>query len=292
MTELTITRHEEDSGRLFSLLDDMIVERGTKADWDKLHHLHYKAESLPPAPHFYRCRRRSNGELVAVAVLCAVSLLLAPRHDVLPMLKPGGDTTLTNKHRPRWLNDNMRRVGRIVTSTMYRGTGVSYRFMNIACRMSGMRYVEIVSSMAKYNPFDQKAGFKRAPLRRAAAYESGLKFLRAQFESHPADQLALLSEYQSQPKSVQLMMHKACAEFYYKNSSREKTGANLGRTLDDVMADMPMREIMRELNQLIFGHTVYALYQNPDHKRKLPTRIPLLAFDKQAVDAPLEDTWS
>ncbi|MBS9810672.1 hypothetical protein J4H70_18015 [Vibrio alginolyticus] len=279
----------EDSGQpIFSLLEDMVVERGTKEDWERLHHLHYKAESLPPAPHFYRCRRESNNELVAVCVLSTVALLLAPRHDVLPQLKPGGDTTLTNKHRPRWLNDNMRRVGRIVTSTMYRGTGVSYRFMNLVCRMSGMRYLEIVSSMAKYNPFDKKAGFKRAPLRRASAYESGLKFLRSQFESHPADQMALLDEYSKQPEAVQKMIRKSCAEFYYKHSSKEKTGSNLGRTLQDVLEDMPMRELMRELNQLVFGYTVYALYSNPDHKRKLPDSIPLLAFDNQATNKPLE----
>lgn len=288
MSDIQITRIEESGRWLFSLLDDMVVERGTKEDWEKLHHLHYKAESLPPAPHFYRCRRISNNELVAVCVLSTVALLLGPRHDVLPQLKPGGDTTLTNKHRPRWLNDNMRRVGRIVTSTMYRGTGVSYRFMNLVCRMSGMRYIEIVSSMAKYNPFDQKAGFRRAPLRRAAAYESGVKFLRSQFDSHPADQVALLREYSAQPESVQKMIHHSCAEFYYKHSSKEKTGSNLGRTLDDVLADMPMRELMRELNQLVFGYTVYAIYQNPDHKRELPKSIPLLAFDNQPTDKPLE----
>ncbi|MBY8279840.1 hypothetical protein KW516_19155 [Vibrio fluvialis] len=288
MSDIQITRIEESGRWLFSLLDDMVVERGTKEDWEKLHHLHYKAESLPPAPHFYRCRRVSNNELVAVCVLSTVALLLGPRHDVLPQLKPGGDTTLTNKHRPRWLNDNMRRVGRIVTSTMYRGTGVSYRFMNLVCRMSGMRYIEIVSSMAKYNPFDQKAGFRRAPLRRAAAYESGVKFLRSQFDSHPADQVALLREYSAQPESVQKMIHHSCAEFYYKHSSKEKTGSNLGRTLDDVLADMSMRELMRELNQLVFGYTVYAIYQNPDHKRELPKSIPLLAFDNQPTDKPLE----
>lgn len=288
MREVIISRNEGQTHALFSLLDDMVVERGTKKDWDRLHHLHYKAESLPPAPHFYRCRRISNGELVAVCVLSTVSLLLAPRHEVLPQLKPGGDTTLTNKHRPRWLNDNMRRVGRIVTSTMYRGTGVSYRFMNLVCRMSGMRYIEIVSSMAKYNPFDKKAGFKRVPLRRAAAYESGVKFLRSQFESHPADQMALLDEYSAQPVAIQKMIHKSCAEFYYKNSSREKTGSNLGRTLEDVMNEMPMRELLRELNQLIFGYTVYALYTNPDRRRSLPKAIPLMAFDKQQTNEPLE----
>lgn len=119
MSETIITRHPECESRLFSLLEHMVVEVGSKEDWDKLHHLHYKAENLPPAPRFWRCRLTTTNDIVAVVVTSSVALLLGPRHDMLPKLKPGADTTLTNKHRPAWLNANMRRIGRIVTSTMY-----------------------------------------------------------------------------------------------------------------------------------------------------------------------------
>lgn len=287
MNDVTIKRIELNSEEpIFSLLNDMVVERGTKEDWDKLHHLHYKAVNLPPAPIFWRCRRISNNELVAVTVTSTVSLLLAPRHDVLPLLKPGNDTHITNRHRPAWLNANMRRIGRIVTSTLYRGTGVSYRMMNLVARMEGKRYMEIVSSMAKYNPFDIKAGYKRAPLRRAAAYESGVKFLRENFECHPADFQAVLNELQSQPKSVQDMLRKRMTEFYFKNSSKEKTGQNLGKTIGDL--NMDDRDLIRELQQLVFGYTIYALYENPDHGRVLPQRLPLLAFDNQEPNEQLK----
>ncbi|BCR31350.1 hypothetical protein ACET9Q_13190 [Aeromonas caviae] len=287
MSDLIITRHEPDAAVRFSLLADMVVEPGTKEDWDKLHHLHYKAENLPPAPKFWRCRLTTTNDIVAVCVTSSVALLLGPRHDMLPKLKPGNDTTLTNKHRPAWLNANMRRIGRIVTSTMYRGTGVSYRMMNLVCRMEGKRYVEIVSSMAKYNPFDTKAGFVRAPLRRAAAYEAGLKFMAETFECHPADRVAVHQELISQPKPVYERLRRQVAEFYYRHSSREKTGQNLGKTVDD-LASMSDLELIRELQQLIFGYTVYALYENPDLGRNVPKQLPLLAFDEQAPDQPLE----
>lgn len=280
MSDTLVTRIDQSKGRLFSLLEHMVVEPGTKEDWDKLHHLHYKAENLPPAPKFWRCRLTTNNDIVAVCVTSSVSLLLGPRHDMLPKLKPGNDTTLTNKHRPAWLNANMRRIGRIVTSTMYRGTGVSYRMMNLVSRMEGKRYVEIVSSMAKYNPFDQKAGFVRAPLRRAAAYAAGLKFMTELFECHPADREAVLSELLSQPKPVYEKIRKQMIEFYYRHSSREKTGQNLGKTADDLLTRSD-EELVKELQQLVFGYTVYALYENPDFGRKLPTRLPVLAFDKQ-----------
>lgn len=282
-----VERHQPPESANFSLLDEMIVERGTREDWDALHHLHYKAENLPPAPHFYRCRLRTNNELIAVCVTSSVSLLLGPRHDLLPKLKPGNDTTLTNKHRPAWLNKNMRRIGRIVTSTLYRGTGVSYRMMNLVARMEGVRYMEIVSSMAKYNPFDLKAGFKRAPLRRAAAYEVGVKFLRELFDGHPADQQAIIEEFEAQPPAIQRMLHAKMVEFYYRHSSKEKTGQNLGKTADD-LKDMPHRDLIREIQQLIFAHTVYALFENPDHGKPVPSQLPLSAFDRQAPNEQLK----
>lgn len=289
MNDVVITRIEtgKSEDHVFSLLKDMVVERGTKEDWDKLHHLHYKATNLPPAPKFWRCRRISNNELVAVTVTSSVSLLLAPRHDVLPKLKPGKDTNITNRHRPAWLNANMRRIGRIVTSTLYRGTGISYRMMNLVARMEGKRYMEIVSSMAKYNPFDLKAGYKRAPLRRAAAYESGVKFLREIFECHPADFQAVMNELDAQQPAVKQMLRKRMLEFYYKNSSKEKTGQNLGKKIED-LDGMPDRDLVKELQQLIFGYTIYALYENPDYETKLPEALPLLAFDNQNTDEKIK----
>ena len=143
----------------FSLMDDMWVERGTKADWDELHDLHYKAETLPAGPHFWRCVNAQDNSLVGVVVLSSVSLLLAPRHQVFPKLKPGNDSHFTNVHRATYLNANFRRAARIVTDTMYRGVGVSYRMVNLAMRLEGYKFVEIQSSMSKFIPFDVKAGF-------------------------------------------------------------------------------------------------------------------------------------
>jgi hypothetical protein len=283
--DLIIQRHEP-GGRLFSLLSDMIVEPGTKEDWDRLHHLHYKADNLPPAPRFWRCRLTTTNEIVAVVVTSTVSLLLGPRHDMLPKLKPGNDTTLTNKHRPAWLNANMRRIGRIVTATMFRGTGVSYRLMNLVSRMEGKRYVEIVSSMSKYTPFDVKAGFKRAPLRRAAAYESGSLFMRSLFACHPADQLAVYEELMAQPPTTYTRLRRLMLEFYFRHSSKEKTGQNLGKTIED-LSGMKDLDLIRELQQLIFGYTVYALYENPDWGREIPKRMPLMAFDRQPSNEKL-----
>lgn len=285
MTEPMQIEYDRNPTPRFSDMDRMYVERGSIKDWNHLHDLHYKAESLPAGPHFWRCVT-DDGRVVGICVTSAVSLLLAPRHVLMPKLKPGNDTKVTNQWRAKWLNNNMRRAARIVTDTLYRGVGVSYRMVNLACRMDGFRYVEIQSSMSKFNPFDQKAGFRHAPLQRAAAYEPGVRFFRQYFECNPADFQALLSELESMPKPVRDMVDKEMRAFYYKHSSKEKTGKRLNTGTGKVDS-MPIRQLIKELQQIVFASPVYGIYENPDFGRELPARIPLSAYDLQAPDEPL-----
>lgn len=269
----------------FSLMDDMVVEPGSRADWDQLHDLHYKAENLPAGPKYWRCVT-ADGDLVGVVVFSTVSLLLAPRHQVFPKLKPGQDSNFTNVHRATFLNANFRRAARIVTDTMYRGIGVAYRMVNLAMRMEQKRFIEIQSSMSKFNPFDVKAGFKHAHLKPAAAYEQGLKFMRGWFESHPADHAAVVAEYNSFTPARQKAAIEAMQDFYYRHSAREKTGSNLNVGTGKVQG-MKFAHLLRELQQLVFASPVYGIWTNPDLGRPLPQRLPLLAFDWQKPNEPL-----
>lgn len=269
----------------FSLMDGMIVERGTKQDWDELHDLHYKAENLPAGPRFWRCVT-ADGTLVGIVVFSTVSLLLAPRHQVFPKLKPGNDSHFTNVHRATFLNANFRRAARIVTDTMYRGIGVAYRMVNLAMRMEGRRFIEIQSSMSKFNPFDVKAGFKHAHLKPAAAYVQGLKFMRSQFKSHPADHQAVMNELNSFSEEHRDRVMLAMQEFYYRHSAREKTGGNLNVGTGKV-ALMTPEHLLRELQQLVFASPVYGIWTNPDLGKEMPSSLPISAFDLQLPNEPL-----
>lgn len=269
----------------FSLMDGMRVERGTKQDWDELHDLHYKAENLPAGPRFWRCVT-ADGTLVGIVVFSTVSLLLAPRHQVFPKLKPGNDSHFTNVHRATFLNANFRRAARIVTDTMYRGIGVAYRMVNLAMRMEGRRFIEIQSSMSKFNPFDVKAGFKHAHLKPAAAYVQGLKFMRSQFKSHPADHQAVMNELNSFSEEHRDRVMLAMQEFYYRHSAREKTGGNLNVGTGKV-ALMTPEHLLRELQQLVFASPVYGIWTNPDLGKEMPSSLPISAFDLQLPNEPL-----
>lgn len=282
--DMELRRYQSNSPR-FSAMDSMIVERGAKDDWEALHALHYKSESFNTGARVWRCVTE-EGDLVGVVVTSTVSLLLRSRHELFPRLKPGQDTKFTNTHRAVWLNQNFRRASRIVTDTLYRGVGVSYRMLNLAMRLEGIRYFEIMSSMSKFNPFDQRAGFRHGNINESRAYEAGMKFFRSYFSAHPADHMAIIQEFRAMPEPLRKRVDRALRDFYWKHSAKEKTGGN--RRYEAPRIDRLETEvIIKELQQLIFASPVYGVWENPDLGRELPERLPLCAFDLQAPNQPL-----
>lgn len=282
-----IVRYTERPKGVLTLMDDMWVERGTLDDWRVLESLHYKATNLPAGARYWRCVT-SDGDLVGVVCTSAVALLLTARHEIFPKLKPGGgDNNITNVLRGKWLNANMRRDARIVTDTLYRGVGISYRMVNLANRLEGYRYVEIQSSMSKFNPFDVKAGFKHAKLKHSNAYAKGVKLFRDYFDSHPADQQAILAEWEAMNETIKPRILKDFREFYFRHSAKVKTGSNMQAKIGDAVAHMGFFALLKELQQLVFGSPVYGIWENPDLGRELPDRLPLSAFDLQGTNEPL-----
>lgn len=274
-----------------SFLKDIVVERGTLADWRLLEGLHYKGHgSLTPGSHYFRMVL--EGEVIGVLMMASPKLLLKERHVLFPKLKPGNDTRVSNQTRMKWINANMSIVARCVVDTMYRGAGLAYRFANIASRMEGKRYIEIQSAMSKYNQFAQKAGFRFVPPMKSNKYDVGIKFMRGMFDADPADTEAILSEIESLPPAAREATISKCREFYRKHSMLENTGKALidngqGQFSDRRVANLPVRELIVQMQQMILASPLYGVYSNPDAGRSLPERIPLLAFDNQPTDEPL-----
>ena len=278
-------QYRPDAKPSFPLLNEMIVERGDKNDWDALHHLHYKTEGKPFGPTYYKLTL--HGETIGVCVLTMPKGLLKERHSAMPEIKPGGDSRMTNTIRYKLINKNFRVVGRIVLDTMFRGVGASYRFQNLVARQSGYRFIEIQSAMSKYNMFSERAGFRPAKIQRSTKYEPGIKFFKETFEAHPADASAILSELDGLRPAVARARINAMRKFYYANSAQEKTG-NARKNGTSRVDDMPVDELLRNLQQLVLASPLYSVYHNPDHGRDIPARLPLTAFDNQTVREPLK----
>ncbi len=288
-----VERRATPSKHRLSLLPHIYVERGTKSDWDLLHELHYKAENLGIGPRVYRCVL--EGQVIGVGVMTVPKMLLSGRNKVFKHLRPnvnGRDTKLVNRHRAMWLNAHSCTNSRLVLDTMYRGAGIAYRMQNLMMRMTGRRYVEFQSSMSKFNPFAAKAGMKFTEPSRSANYASGLAFFRRWFVSVPVDHVGIMQELAAYPESVRNKIVAEMRKFYYKCSSMEKSGDNRANGTSRV-DNMDVSYLLKSLQQLVFASPLYGVFTNPDfdlEKNKpsimLP-RLPLMAFDNQALDQPL-----
>jgi uncharacterized protein len=284
--ETLIERFDAPSAR-FSLIDDMFVEQGSVEDWELLHHLHYKAEKLPFGPRFWRLSLED--ETIGVLVTGAPKGLLRERHIAMPNIKPKGtDTKIVNTQRYVWINGNIRVVSRFVVDTMYRGIGAGYRMMNLVSRMEGPTFMEIQSSMSKFNQFGEKAGFRFVKPANANNFEKGMKFLRSHFSANPQDFQSIIDEIESKPEIERLALIEACREFYWKTSSLERTGAN--RTTgagERRVKEMTAAELVKAIQQVCLASPLYGVFKNPDKGRDIPKRLPLSAFDRQKPNEPL-----
>ena len=281
-----------------SLLKHCYVERGTLDDWKQLHELHYKSSNLGIGPRYMRCVLDDGvdkPQVIGVMVFTVPKPLDSGRNEVFQHLKPnkdGRDTRLINVQRMMWLNKNLILSSRTVLDTMYRGAGLAYRFKNIGYRMMGYRYVESRSSMSRFNPFSVKAGMRFVPPKPASALLDGLHFFQRHFVSPGYDYVAIIAEMNEMPEYVRERTLKDMRAFYYRKSSMEKSGDNRLNGTSRVDA-MEVPYLLKQVQQLVFGSTAYAVWVNPDFDNKkmtmneLPARLPILSFELQRVDEPL-----
>ncbi|WP_374335504.1 hypothetical protein [Methyloversatilis sp.] len=295
MNDIVIKRIEGAGKHKLSLLEHVYVERGDKSDWDALSELHYKGHSLAAGPRFMRCVYEHAGEreLIGIMVFSNPMPLNKGRNEVFPHLRPnvgGRDSTMINKRRMEVINRSISWNNRTVLDTMYRSAGIAYRFKNLAYRMYcckyKFRFVESSSSMGRFNPFSVKAGMKFIKPKPANALEMGVDFFKTHFKSHPCDQVAIMQELRDMPESSRLVIERKLREFYYRHSAMEKSGDKMDLGMTRVN-QLDIGYVLRQIAQIVFGATIYWIWENPDHGRTLPDRLPLLAFDRQAVDEPL-----
>lgn len=264
----------------FSLIESMFVERGDRSDWDKFHDLHYKAENLASGSRFWRLSL--EGESIGVLVTANPKGLLKERHIVFPKLKPGAnETKITNTQRYVWVNKNMRVISRFVVDTMYRGIGSGYRMMNLVSRMEGFTFMEIQSSMSKYNLFGQRAGFQFAKPLNSNKFDVGLKFFRSHFRSSPQDYESILAELDSLSPDRREQLLQECRDFYFRHSALEKTGSNRGKDQNSRVNEMDARTVIKQLQQVVLASPMYGIWKNPNSGVIIPDRLPLSAFDWQ-----------
>ena len=297
MSNVIITRHKYEA-HLPSMLKEIYVERGTKEDWEMFRNLHYKADDVGIGPKFYRIVFKDRP--IGVAVTTVPKMLLAGRNELFKHLKPnsidGRDSRMINKYRAEWINANSTINSRLVIDQNFRGVGFGYRAQNLILRMTNVPIIEFQSSMSKFNVFAEKAGVKFTRPRKATYHDKGMLFFRSRFEADPQDFVGILAELEAMPKYLQKRMIQDMRDFYYQHSAQEKSGNNRMNGTSRVDG-LTVSRLIKSIHQLVFASPLYGVYFNPDasyikpHEERLPShlpeKIPLLAFENQAVDEPM-----
>jgi uncharacterized protein len=275
-----LVRRTERPVQRFTLLDEMVVSRGSAEDWWLLHDLHYKAEKLPIGPHFWKMTLQ--GRTIGVLVTAVPKGMVRERHIVFPNIRPGsGETPLTNTNRYHYINQNFRVISRFVVDTMYRGIGAGYRMMNLVSRLEGKRIMEIQSSMSKFNMFGQKAGFRFVKPANANNFDKVMRFFRSNFVANPQDYEAIIEEIESRSPVQQQAIFETCRNFYFQNSALENTTRG-GQQAERRSEIMNTRALVRGIQQLGLASPMYGVWRNPDLGRlDMPEELPLTAFDRQ-----------
>ncbi len=166
---------------------DIVIEKGTRADYRELAHLHYApgdpaviagvwravcradfrflildlrlGKQKPHCVSFNRklqiANRKSRDRLIAVGVLAYPTPSLAAREAALGLAGPRYGEKL------RWVNTNVRTIARVIVHPQFRAMGIASELVRRICCECPTRYVEALAVMGDVVPFFERAGMRR-----------------------------------------------------------------------------------------------------------------------------------
>jgi ABC-type ATPase with predicted acetyltransferase domain len=127
-----------------SLIREMKIEEGTRADWKKLSCFHYRGHGVAVVRKIFRLVR--GDELCGVIVYSYPPPACYGRRLVLPRMSI------------QEMNKQLSIINRVVIHPKYRTVGLGAKLIRETMPLVGTRYVELIAVMAKYSPFAEKAG--------------------------------------------------------------------------------------------------------------------------------------
>jgi GNAT superfamily N-acetyltransferase len=148
-----------------SVYEKIRVEEGSSEDYGKLCRFHYRSvgerKSGLRAKAVFRLM--IGDSLIGVIVYSYSYLDLKPRNMVFGdrYLYTSGDL-----HKARLINEEIARISRVVIHPKFRGIGLGEYLVRETLPIAGVRVVEALAVMAKYNPFFERAGMVKVEYRR------------------------------------------------------------------------------------------------------------------------------
>lgn len=145
--EIKIDYYTNEPAAECSLMREMRVEEGTKADWQKLSGFHYRGHKVAVPRKIFRLVR--GDELCGVIVYSYPPPACFGRRLMLPRM------TIQE------LNKQLSIINRVVIHPKYRTIGLGAKLIRETLPLVGTPYVEMIAVMAKYSPFAEKAGMHK-----------------------------------------------------------------------------------------------------------------------------------
>jgi len=157
-----------------SVVHGVRIEPAGRTAWKALSALHYRGHALPPHSHIFAATAPSGLRLgdarriVGVIVYGFPSLANRLRNHAT-----GGRYTGFRGRRAmaQLLNREVRTISRVVVDPQYRGLGLAVRLVRETMPSVGTPYVEALATMARVNPFFERAGMTRYDAPRPAGAE-------------------------------------------------------------------------------------------------------------------------
>ena len=78
------------------------------------------------------------------------------------------------------------------------------------------------------------------------------------------------------------------AQFFLQLQLKERACFQIQDIADSLVDEASIVKLLKDIHNLSFTSPLYGVYRNPDFGRQLPDTLPLLAFDKQPLNKPLE----
>jgi ABC-type ATPase with predicted acetyltransferase domain len=146
--EIEVNYYPNTVNRECSLVKEMHITEGTKADYKKLAHFHYRDHRLFAHHRIFVMKR--GDETVGAIVYGSPPLAVTGRRKAL-----GKNPTIPE------INRDIIRISRVVIHPKYRTIGLGAKIVAETLPLAGKPIVETIAVMAKYNPFFEKAGMTK-----------------------------------------------------------------------------------------------------------------------------------
>jgi GNAT superfamily N-acetyltransferase len=143
-----------------TLTEELIVERGTRAEYEALAHYHYREAALGPVAAIFTIRHRGVAAAMYGRQPLGVLVATMPAANLaLRTIATGGRLRRADRREElREVNASVRCIARVIVEPAYRGVGIGTRLVREAIARLAVPFVEALAVMGYVHPIFERAG--------------------------------------------------------------------------------------------------------------------------------------